>query len=69
MSICIYNLLLFLGAKYYSNAYFGAGSGGIFLCHSQCKGYESTLLQCLLSVNNYASHSHDVGISCSNTSD
>ena len=49
-----------------SNAYFGRGSGGIFLNYVGCKGTESSLLSCAnagIGVHN-CDHSYDVGVRC-----
>ena len=55
------------GATPHSNAYFGRGSGGIFLDYVGCRGTESSLLSC----SNHGvgvhrcQHSEDVGVRCS----
>ena len=54
------------GAIAYTNAYFGRGSGGIFMDNVGCRGTESTLLSCPYSgigVHN-CDHSADAGSSC-----
>ena len=55
------------GATAYTNAYFGRGSGGIFLDNVGCTGTESTLLSCSHSgvgVHNCL-HTADAGVRCS----
>ena len=51
----------------YSNAYFGQGSGLIWLDNVECTSSESTLVSCgHLGVNNIrnCSHSEDAGLRC-----
>ena len=54
------------GGRAYSNAYFGAGSGPIFLDEVQCTTSASQLLECpcrpILSHN--CLHSADAGVEC-----
>ena len=54
------------GARAYSNAHFGAGSGPIFLDDVQCTSTASKLLECpsrpILSHN--CLHSADAGVGC-----
>ena len=55
------------GATAHSNAYFGRGSGGIFLDYVRCRGTESSLLSCshhVVGVHR-CQHSEDVGVRCS----
>ena len=60
---------LTLGGTAYSNAYFGAGSGPIFLDDVQCRTSSSQLLECssrpILTHN--CLHSADAGVSCEGT--
>ena len=63
----VYSLVLVcLGGRAYSNAYFGAGSGPIFLDDVQCTFSSSQLLECpsrpILSHN--CLHSADAGVGC-----
>ena len=58
---------LISGATAHSNAYFGRGSGGIFLDNVRCRGTESSLLNCAnngIGVHN-CDHSADAGVTCS----
>jgi len=54
------------GGRAYSNAYFGTGSGQIFLDDVRCGSYSSQLLECpsapILSHN--CLHSADAGVGC-----
>ena len=54
------------GGRPFSNAYFGAGSGQIFLDDVQCTSSSSQLLECpsrpILSHN--CLHSADAGVGC-----
>lgn len=65
-------IINYLGAMY--NLAASAGSGSIFLYSPQCKGYESTLLQCPVHFSdsfywNICTHSDDIAILCLNTSE
>ena len=54
------------GATAYSNAFYGRGSGPIYLDNVGCTGTESRLVDCLhrgIGVHN-CGHSEDAGISC-----
>lgn len=48
----------------YSSDVFGAGSGPIVLSSLNCRGSETTLLECSNSSPYSCSHSQDVGIQC-----
>uniref|UniRef100_A0A1X7UUM2 SRCR domain-containing protein n=1 Tax=Amphimedon queenslandica TaxID=400682 RepID=A0A1X7UUM2_AMPQE len=54
--------------EYYSRAYFGAGTGKIFLDDVRCAGNESSLLECMHNPigSHNCDHSKDVGVSCIN---
>jgi len=55
------------GATAHSNAFFGSGSGGIFLDNVGCWGTESSLLNCSnpgIGFHN-CRHTDDVGVTCS----
>ena len=71
--VCVYlthrmNAQIFLttGAIAYTNAYFGRGTGGIFLDNVGCSGSESTLLSCYNPGIGYHNcrHSDDAGVRC-----
>ena len=54
---------------YYPNAYYGEGSGPIWLKYVYCTGIESNLLECRRGYHigypyNYCSHSKDVSVVC-----
>ena len=51
----------------YSNAYFGQGSGTIWLDGVTCSGSESTLVSCGhlgVNITRYCSHNEDAGVKC-----
>ena len=48
----------------FSYAYFGSGSGSIFLDNVGCSGGESSLLDCSYVSGSTCSHSEDVGVRC-----
>ena len=51
----------------YSNAYFGEGSGSIWLDNIECTGNETTLASCGhlgLMITRNCSHSEDAGVKC-----
>ena len=54
------------GAIAYTNAYFGRGTGGIFLDNVGCRGTESTLLSCYNPGIGYHNcrHTADAGVRC-----
>ena len=57
---------LFVGSAFHTNAYFGAGTGQIFLDDVCCAGNESSLLECMhdpIGINN-CTHYEDVGVTC-----
>ena len=68
MSVClsIFFVILFKGAKSYSHAHFGQGSGNIFLDDVMCLGSESSLLQCYHRPIGHhdCTHEEDAGVSC-----
>ena len=63
------NLPVHVAGRAYSNAYFGAGSGPIFLDDVDCTSSSSQLLECpsnpILSHN--CLHSADAGVGCEGT--
>ena len=51
----------------YRNAYFGRGTGPIFIQQLTCSGSESSLLQCYWTAYQYnygCSHYEDAGVRC-----
>ena len=59
--------MLFIGARAYSNAYFGQGNGPIQLDNVQCSGTEQRLLSCSHLRSHNCGHHEDAGVSCSST--
>ena len=58
--------ILLAGAVARTNAFFGAGTGAIYLDNVQCNGSEPTLLSCAanpIGTHNCA-HSEDAGVEC-----
>ena len=58
------------GSSYFRRAYFGQGSGPIWLDNVQCTGSELTLASCShlgFNVTRSCSHSEDVGVRCYGT--
>ena len=54
----------------YTSAYFGTGSGPIYLSNVECGGSEASLLSCIsdpIGVHN-CDHSQDAGVRCEGTS-
>ena len=69
MTSIIYDFFIYEAYTYYSSAYFGAGTGPIWLDDLSCSGSELTLLQCShigLGSHN-CGHYEDVGVRCSET--
>ena len=53
------------GVQYFGSAYFGHGSGSIFLDNVTCNGSEASLLSCSYSTPSSSdTHSEDVGVKC-----
>ena len=64
MDVKLFEMLA--GAIAHSNAYFGTGSGQIWLDDVRCSGIESTLLECAnrgIGVHD-CSHYEDAGVEC-----
>ena len=62
----VHHLLPVTGATAHSNAFFGRGSGGIFLDNVGCRGTESLLLNCTnrgIGIHS-CQHSDDAGVIC-----
>ena len=56
---------MFTGSTYYRNAYFGQGSGPIFMNWVSCGSSDTALLACLYSPNTSGkNHGDDAGVSC-----
>ena len=57
-----------LAGKAYSNAYFGQGTGSIYLDYVQCSSSNAELLQCysepILQVSSTCGHDDDAGVGC-----
>ena len=55
-----------VGGTAYSNAYYGVGSGPIYLTDVSCTGSETSLLQCNSDpiLSGGCSHSEDAGVKC-----
>ena len=64
--LLFYDISLFIGAKPRYGAFFGAGTGPIFLSNLQCTGSEVKLLDCnrdIYSISN-CGHYEDAGVEC-----
>ena len=60
--ICVIHL--FIGARYFRNAFFGQGTGPIQIDNVRCRGFENVLVQCThLTIHNCA-HADDAGVRC-----
>ena len=59
-------MYLYADSFAHSNAYFGTGSGPIFLSDVQCNSNSSQLLQCFSKpiLHHNCIHSEDAGVSC-----
>ena len=54
----------FLGARSFSYAFFGRGSGPIVMSYVGCNGLETHLVNCTYSRPSYCSHYEDAGVRC-----
>ena len=54
----------FIDPLSYSYAFFGSGSGTIFLDNLGCSGSEANLLDCTHASGSTCTHSKDVGVRC-----
>ena len=65
--LLVYYMLppVYTGALAHNNAYFGEGSGPIFIGRTQCSGSESSIAQCTYNTVTQCSHSDDAGVTCS----
>ena len=57
-------ILSLAGVIAYPAAFFGAGSGSVYLSSLQCTGSEPSLLDCPSSATNNCGHSRDAGVHC-----
>ena len=68
--LCLF-LCMFINAAGvpYSNAFFGSGTGSIFLDDVQCSSSSSQLLECPSRpiLDNNCAHSSDAGVGCEGT--
>ena len=64
-----YSIYITIGAAFLENAYYGAGSGSIYLDDVICSGSESTILQCSHSLvgRHSCDHGDDVSVNCSDS--
>ena len=64
MSDVAFSLFLITAAIARSSAYFGQGTGSIFMDDVQCLGTESYLTTCTHSTQHNCAHSEDAGVTC-----
>ena len=64
-----YAIFCFIGARPRYGAFYGQGSGPIFLSGLKCTGTESNLLNCSRNVLDaeYCRHYEDAGVACQGT--
>ena len=61
-------LLFYVGATAFTSAYFGQGTGSIWIDDAQCTGSESRLIDCTHDTSTVdCGHSEDAGVRCSTT--
>ena len=65
-SVCLSITIPSLGARAYSNAYFGRGTGPILMAYVGCRGEETHLANCSGSTSS-CSHWEDAGVRCPGT--
>ena len=65
---CVYHYIISSAGLSYTNAYFGQGTGLIFMDNVQCASNDAKLLHCpsspILQVSSTCGHEDDAGVAC-----